>query len=87
MNQILFSSFLIFVPTYSGQPDDKWDEFRQWKTKYNKQYSSVGEDVNRYIVWRANYDFVQDYNKDYLHSSFTVELNEFAAEVSNLAFL
>jgi len=57
-----------------------------WKTKYNKQYSGVEENVRR-AIWKSNLQIVQDHNLEAdlgLHT-YTLGINAYA-DMTNQEF-
>lgn len=54
--------------------DIKWNE---WKSKYNKLYSTVQEEADKRAVWEGNLEYVETHNND-VRSEFKLEMNRFA---------
>ena len=58
--------------------DFKWNE---WKSKYNKLYSTVQKEAEKRAVWGGNLEYVETHNND-VRSEFKLEMNRFADQVN-----
>jgi cathepsin L len=80
MKQFVF--LLVLVALVFGSPDYA-TEFVNWMQKHQKSYTHT-EFLNRYEIFKSNYDFVQEHNTNSEHG-FTVAINKFA-DLSNTEF-
>ena len=72
--------FVLLVPFCLAENyiDIKWNE---WKSKYNKLYSTVQEEADKRAVWEGNLEYVETHNND-VRSEFKLEMNRFADQVN-----
>ena len=56
-------------------------EFREdwhlWKAQHGKTYWSLGEEVQRYKVWLANRDYINNHNQNANHHGYSLAMNHY----------
>jgi len=57
-----YIALIIAALAISAQSQDLYDLFNTWKAQNEKVYSSEAEDAERFAVFVANYDFINEYN-------------------------
>lgn len=67
-----FYPLLLLLPLAQATFTDTATAFQQFRTKYNKTYSSTLEVLNRFIVFSGNYKWIQQHQAD----TYTVSVNE-----------
>lgn len=56
--------------------------WQAWKSTHGKSYVTIVEELERYVIWRANQAFI-DYHNSYAHKlGFTLRMNQFGDLVS-----
>ncbi|XP_046564634.1 ervatamin-B-like [Haliotis rubra] len=79
----LSQTLIILALTSSslGAPRDnlqqRWEE---WKVKYGRRYSDLGEEEERRGAWQANMGLVEAHNKR-RQAGFSLEMNQFADQI------
>jgi len=53
--------------------DETW---ATWKTKHSKKYADAGEERVRYVIWKDNLNFIEEYNKNTTRG-IVLAINEF----------
>ena len=56
--------------------------WQSWKSTHGRSYVTIVEELERYVIWRANQAFI-DYHNSYAHKlGFTLRMNQFGDLVS-----
>ena len=56
--------------------------WQTWKSTHGRSYVTIVEELERYVIWRANQAFI-DYHNSYAHKlGFTLRMNQFGDLVS-----
>ena len=77
---ILLPSLMAIVSCqYSNHQVAK--EWQLWKTEHKKSYESQGEELERYLVWLSNREYVMTHNENLETFRFTLTMNHFADKV------
>ena len=77
MKSILLLTVTIQV-VFSTTLDDEWE---LWKLKYAKEYEDEAAESVCRLVWKNNWQYVQQHNSE--KRSYEVEVNEFSDLVSS----
>lgn len=77
---VMFSFLLLLVSGILGFSPE-WNQWIEWKLKYEKRYSSLEDEQQHMEIWLENLKFVSQHNakEDMM---FLVELNSFADQVN-----
>ena len=58
------------------------EEWLSWKGIFNKLYSTMDEEKQRYLVWLQNKRYIDNYNKQPGNLNFTLRMNHFGDMVT-----
>ena len=51
------------------------EEWQLWKTEHGKSYESQREELDRYLVWLSNREYINAHNKNAHILGFTLAMN------------
>nr|CAH04635.1 silicatein beta [Suberites domuncula]CAH05007.1 silicatein-B protein SILICAbge_SUBDO [Suberites domuncula]CAI46304.1 silicatein beta [Suberites domuncula] len=53
------------------------EDWKQWTTDHHKVFSDVRERVDKYAVWRANKEYIDQHNQNAQRLGYTLKMNKF----------
>ena len=70
----VLSILLLAVASSSLDHNNEW---KLWKTRHGKWYSSMDEEMERQRVWLANREYIEKHNANADSHGYTLALNHF----------
>lgn len=71
-------AILLFLVGLTAAKFNFPQEWEDWKKKYEKNYQTSEEEIQRHIIWEANKKYVESHNEHADVFGFTLEVNEFS---------